>query len=183
MAIKPLLAALLFLLVSAVNAQSTAIALEQPAAFCLSALDQCTPDRLKPITTKVGFDVRSLNEEKNEPITLAFNVPPEVAGKKDLVLLVAPQFRDHCFQLNNDRGQTVCSHRELLTLPITPGTRQIFTQNVQGDDVQLAKPNLRLGSLQETHAEVVNFYESDPLGTRFVASCFIEHARNGGAHY
>ena len=26
----------------------------------------------------------------------------------------------------------------------------------------------------------VNFYESDPLGTRFVASCFIEHARNGG---
>lgn len=137
------------------QAQSNAIQLDQPVAFCLSDLKDCTPDKYQSTTTKIDFDIRPLNAGKNEPITLVFDVPPEFTDVKDLTLLVSPSFQNHCFQFNHSRLQTICSNRELLTLSIPHGTQQILTQNVQGDDAILIKPNALLGNFQTINTKVM----------------------------
>ena len=140
---------------SSATAQNSTTPLDQPIAFCVANLSDCTPDKYQPVNTQVGYDIRPLNGGKNEPITLVYAVPPLLAGQKNLALLVSPSFQDHCFQLDVQRSQTVCSKRQLLTLPIEPDARQILTQNVQGDDLRLAIPYLLIGSVQALHAEVI----------------------------
>jgi signal transduction histidine kinase len=136
-------------------AQNLATPLEQPMAFCVAPLSDCTPDKFQPVTTALGYDIRPLNGGHNDPITLVYAVPPTHIGQNNVALLVSPSFRDHCFQLDSQRSQTVCSRRELLTLPLAPDTRYILTQNVQGDDIRLVMPNLLIGSAQELHAHVL----------------------------
>ena len=145
----------LCLQLSTSHAQNQATPLEQPIAFCVATLSDCTPDKYQPVTTVLGYDIRLLNDGKSDPITLVYAVPPQLAGQKDLTLMVSPSFRDHCFQLDTQRSQTSCSRRELLSIPLDPDARYILTQNVQGDDIRLVMPNLLIGSPQELHAEVL----------------------------
>ena len=140
---------------NAVFAQNAAIPLDQPVAFCVSALSECTPDNYQPINAPVAYDIRPLNGGKNEPITLVYEVPPPLAGQKNVALLVSPSFRDHCFQLDTQRSQTTCSKRELLTLAIAPDVRKILTQNVQGDDPRIVTPVMLIGGVQELHDVVL----------------------------
>jgi hypothetical protein len=118
-------------------AKNGAVPLKQPIAYCVSSLNDCTPDKQQPITAALSYDIRSVNGGKNDPITLVYAVPPNLVGREDWRLMVSPSFRDHCFQLDNQRDTTLCSRRSLLTIPIDSDTKTILTQNVQGDDVRL----------------------------------------------
>jgi hypothetical protein len=130
------------------------IKLEQPVAYCLTPLSDCTPEKQQPVTKKVGYDIRPLNGGKNDPITLVFDIPDALRGQSGIAILVAGDFRNHCIQLNNDRSTTTCSERQLLTLPLAQETTQFFIQNVQGDDIRLIKSPIMVGSLQNLHAVV-----------------------------
>ena len=123
-------------------------------AFCVTPLSQCTPEKQQPITQAVGYDIRPLNGGKNDPITLIYNIPEQLLGQTGNAVLVAGSFRDQCFQRDNDRTNTICSQRRLLTLHLAPETKQIYVQNVQGDDERIAKSPMLVGGLEALHAEV-----------------------------
>jgi two-component system NtrC family sensor kinase len=133
-----------------------AVNLDQPVAFCVAPLAECTPDKYRPVTTQLGFDVRSLNAGKNDPITLVYEIPQQFAGQNDVALLVAPQFKDHCFKQDIENYPVVCSQRQLLTLPIDSKAKKILTQNLQADDVRAAKPYFLLGYSKELHQETLH---------------------------
>jgi len=135
-------------------APNNAIKLEQPVAFCAAPLAECTTDKYQPVTGKVNLDVRALNGGKEDPITLVYAVPEPLQGQPGLNLLVAPQFRDHCFVQDGVKNAVVCSHRQLLTLPLESSTKNILTQNVQGDDVRYSKPNLLIGDAKALQKEI-----------------------------
>jgi signal transduction histidine kinase/CheY-like chemotaxis protein len=135
-------------------APNNAIKLEQPAAFCVAPLNECTPDKYQTITGKIANDVRSLNGGKNEPITLVYAVPKDLAGQTDINLLVAPQFRDHCFAQDAAPSSVVCSQRQLLILPLDATTHHILTQNVQGDDIRIQKPVLAIGNAKAIQSQI-----------------------------
>ena len=136
---------------STIGAQSLAFAqtinLEQPVAFCLTPLSECTPDKQQPVTSKVGYDIRSLNGGKNEPITLVFDIPKGLQGQIGNAILVAADFRDQCFQLDSNRETTACSQRKLVTIPITAEATRLFVQNVQGDDTLILKAKMLAGNI------------------------------------
>jgi signal transduction histidine kinase len=137
-----------------VSAPAPAIPLDQPVAFCVTPLSQCTPEKQQPITQAIGYDIRPLNGGKNDPITLIYNIPEQLHGQTGNAVLVAGDFRDQCFQRDNDRSRTTCSQRQLLTLHLAPETKQIYAQNVQGDDERIAKSPMLAGNLESLHAEV-----------------------------
>ena len=142
---------------TALRAQNTASSqpnvLEQPVAFCATPLNECTPDKKQPITGKVGYDIRSLNGGKNDPITLVYDIPKELQGQSGNGLLVASHFQDHCFQFDNASVIT-CSGSKLLKLPFASNAMQFKTQNVHGYDTRITKPVLLIGNLESLTAQI-----------------------------
>ena len=66
-----------------------------------------------------------------------------------------------------------------------PFRKALSNQSIKHTIIVLHQMFHALRNVRATATEpycLVNYYESDPLGTRFVASCFVEYARNGGAH-
>ena len=129
--------------------------LDRPEAFCASGLASCFRPESKPVSIPLNYDVRPLNHGKNDPITLVYEVPAPLRGQPNLTLLVSPSFRDHCFSLDDSRSAQVCSQRKLFKLPITPETRYIFTQNIQGDDSRIMRPEMLMGPEKEVQAEIL----------------------------
>jgi signal transduction histidine kinase len=131
------------------NPQNAAIVLKGPVAFCVSTLDHCQTSNQKTITQQPGYDARELNNGSNDPLTLVFEIPPEIAGQTGIELLTQAQHRNHCFQFDNDRSATACSNRQLTWIPVPTTAKFIYSQNVQGDDPRLVTPQLAVGT---THA-------------------------------
>ena len=129
------------------NEQAKAIKLEQPVAFCVAPLSECSPEKYQPVTATVGYDIRPLNGGKNDPITLVYDIPKELQGQSDNGLLVASHFQDHCFQFDNNHV-TTCSGSKLLKLPFSSNAQQFLTQNVRGYDTRITKPLLLIGNLE-----------------------------------
>ena len=164
---------------STIGAQSLALDkplnLEQPVAFCAAPLGECTPDKYQALTGKVGLDIRSLNGNNNDPLTLVYAVPKELAGQTDLHLLATPQFRDHCFAQDAAPSPVVCSQRQLLILPLHASTRHILTQNVQSDDVRIFKPFIVIGIAKAVHPGSTVKYPNRPLNPM---ESTVFHAKN-----
>jgi signal transduction histidine kinase/FixJ family two-component response regulator len=114
----------------------------------------CTPDKQQPLTDKVGYDIRPLNGGKNDPITLVFDIPEALRGQNGNAILVAGDFRDQCFQFDNNRQNTVCSLRKLVTIPLSAETTQLFVQNVQGDDTLVLKAKMLVGNIGALEATI-----------------------------
>lgn len=145
----------LLLLYTTVWAQTTPVKLDQPVAFCVTPLSECTPDKQKPITTTIAYDVSGFKQDENDPITLVYAMPAQWSGQQGSELLVSPNFRNHCFQLDSQRNQTVCTDRELTSIPIALNTRWIYVQNVQGDDTRLIKPFMQVANSKLNQKEVL----------------------------
>ncbi len=75
------MAAFLLCLPFSIWAAETSITLDQPVAFCLTPLEQCTQDKYQAVTDEVNYDIRHLNGGKNDPITLVYAVPKELEGQ------------------------------------------------------------------------------------------------------
>ena len=76
-----------------------AVKLDQPVAFCVAPLAECTPDKYQPVTSPLGYYNDHLEGGSHNPITLVYSLPPEFAQTKDLSLLVGSNFQNHCFLL------------------------------------------------------------------------------------
>ena len=156
-------------------AAGNSIKLDQPVAFCVAALEQCTPDKYQAVAGKVGLDIRSLNGGNNDPLTLVYAVPKDLAGQTDINLLVAPQFRDNCFTQDAAPSPVVCSQRQLLILPLYASTRHVLTQNVQSDDVRIFKPFIVIGIAKAVHPGSTVKYPNRPLNPM---ESTVFHAKN-----
>ena len=136
--------------------------LNQPVAYCLTDVSQCTPDNEIALKGAMPTDLRDLNGGKQGPVTLIYTLPPmPEADAQELSILVAPRFRDFCFQFDNRRGATQCAHHDLTRIAVEPGAERLFAQQTKGIDIRIFAPNILMGSREAL--ELQRQSERDPI--------------------
>ena len=125
------------------------ITLNQPVAYCLTPLDQCTPAQQTPFDAPPPADLRKLNGYTQDPVTLVFDLPTSgIANAHDAALLVASGYRNHCFRFDLQPEKTYCSERKMLQIPVDPAAKQVFSQSVASSDIRIINPHFIYGSRQ-----------------------------------
>ena len=139
--------------------------LDQPVAYCLTELSQCSPDKERAVTSKLPLDLRALSADEQAPITLVYALPAFPAAPAteaaDTSLLVAPRLRAFCFQFDVSRTTTHCANHVLTRIPVQQGAQRLLAQQVKGIDVRIFAPQLLLGSRQALEEQRQR--ERDPI--------------------
>ena len=131
------------------------IRLSQPVAYCLSSLDQCPPDQQIAMPGPPPSDLRQLNGNSQDPVTLVFNLPvSSIANPDDAALLVSSGYRNHCFRFDYQPQNVYCSEKLLLQIPVNPAATQVFSQLVQSTDIRVINPYFIYGSRQALQAQI-----------------------------
>ena len=156
---KVCLSVVLFLQISSLHAQVSgeAIKVDNPVAYCLSVLSECTAANQIKFTSKLPSDLRALNGGRQDPVTLVYNLPPvpvQASRPSDNSLLVAPNFRNECFQFDTGRDKTFCTEKQLTFIPVDPLAKQVLSQQMTGVDIRILKPLMVLGSKDALHNRV-----------------------------
>ena len=132
------------------------VTLRQPVAYCLAPLNQCTPERQIAFQGPPPSDLRQLNGNTQDPVTLVFDLPvASIANTKDAALLVSSGYRNHCFIFDHQPDKTYCSERKLLQIPVDPAARQMYTQLMQSTDIRIINPHVLYGSSQALQAKIL----------------------------
>ena len=69
--------------------------LPDPIAYCLSKLEDCTPDKQQKFTGKVPGDLRAVNGGTQDPVTLVYALPTEYTQTGNYALMVASNYINH----------------------------------------------------------------------------------------
>ncbi len=125
--------------------------LEQPVAYCLSALENCNLSQQRAVTAPVPSNLRELNGGENGPVTLVYALPPHYVNQIGTEILVQPWHRNHCFQFDNQRTTTTCTQRQLTSIPVPPQAQYLYTQNTESDEPTLFVPRMAIGNVHQLH--------------------------------
>ena len=129
--------------------------LDRPVAYCLSTLNQCSPDQQIAFAGPAPSDLRQLNGNTQDPVTLVFNLPvTSIANPNDAALLVSSGYRNHCFRFDYQPQNVHCSEKQLLQIPVHPAATQVFSQLVQSTDIRIINPSFIYGSQQALQAKI-----------------------------
>lgn len=125
--------------------------LDTPIAYCLSTLDECTPEKQKKFEGAAPGDLREVNGGTQVPVTLVYNLPVS-ASTTNYAVMVAPRKTNNCLRFDTVPA-AVCTERELTQINIPMGAHQLFSQAVQISDVRIWPPNMVFGTTQGLQAQ------------------------------
>ena len=131
------------------NAQ-VVIKMDKPEAYCLSALQECTPEKQQPFHNKVPGDLRELNGGNQDPVTLVYALPLSDPNTSQQALLVAPRYRNFCFRFDAT-PHTICSQKKLTEIAIPTDAKKLYSQSVESPDVRIYTPKLLWGTAEALH--------------------------------
>jgi signal transduction histidine kinase len=130
------------------------IKIDKPTAYCLTTLSECTAANQTKFTAPIPSDLRALNGGTQGPVTLVYDLPlttHQTNTLTDTALMVAPNYRNECFQLDSDRGNSFCTEKQLTFIPVNGATKQVFSQQITGVDSRILKPLIVFGSKEALH--------------------------------
>ena len=131
------------------------VSLDRPVAYCLAPLDQCTTAQQIAFTSPPPGDLRQLNGNTQDPVTLVYDLTVSpIANPRDAALLVASGYRNHCFRFDLEPEKTYCSERKLLQIPVNPAAKQVYTQLLQSTDVRIINPHFIYGARDALQAKI-----------------------------
>ena len=125
------------------------IDMDKPVAYCLSKLEDCTPEKQVRFADKVPSDLQKLNVEKQVPVTLVYEIPDiGLNNKEGFALVVAPHNRNHCFLFNYPGEKIICSQYELTSIPIPDNAKTVLTQQEDYLTKRNSKPIFLFGAYE-----------------------------------
>ncbi len=129
---------------TAAQSANTAQKLDNPIAYCLSTLAECTPDKQKAFEGNVPGDLRAINGGTQDPVTLVYKLPNRDRSG-DYAVLVAPYYTNYCFRFDVV-APTICTERQLTQISIPADAQKMFSEAVQLTHVQIWQPNIIWGN-------------------------------------
>jgi signal transduction histidine kinase len=130
-------------------AADEAVDMDKPVAYCLSKLEDCTPERQVRFADKVPSDLQKLNAGRQVPVTLVYELPAvNLDNQQGFALMVAPHNRNHCFLFDYDSKKIICSQYELTTISIPHNAKTVLTQQEDFLTKRNSKPIFLFGTTE-----------------------------------
>jgi signal transduction histidine kinase len=153
------LALLFFAAHCAAQTEHTAEPLNQPVAYCLTPLTECTAEKQIKMESTLPRDLRILNGGQPGPVTLVYALPPRTDLSQEYSIMIAPYRTNNCFRFD-DATTTQCTESRLTQIKIPTEAKLLRTQAIQIQDVRIWVPNMVWGTTAALQARTTTERDS-----------------------